>query len=383
VIARLNLGGPAHQASLLSGRRFDPNRYETLLVHGRPAPGEESMAELAEAEGARTIFLPSLRQPVNPWHDARALGALARIVRRFRPHLVHTHTAKAGFLGRQAALLAGSPRPVLVHTFHGHVLEGYFGPAKTWMYRGLERRLAKSTDALIGVSEATVNDLTRLGIAPRERFRVIPLGLDLAPFASLEEEVDGGSQSRLGISNGEVVFTFVGRVVPIKNLELMLRALARARARGAPAHLVIVGDGEIRPGLERLASELGLASEVTFLGYRRDLPEVLAATDAAIISSDNEGTPVSLIEAGAAARPTVGTEVGGTADVVTPESGILVAPGDEAALSAGIERLSGDGELRRRMGQRAREHVLRRYSADRLVSDVDALYRELLGERTP
>jgi glycosyltransferase involved in cell wall biosynthesis len=381
VIARLNLGGPAHQASLLSGRRFDPDRYETLLVHGRPAPGEESMAELAEAEGARTIYLPSLRQPVNPWNDARAMGALARIVRRFRPHLVHTHTAKAGFLGRQAALLGGRPRPVIVHTFHGHVLEGYFGPAKTSMYRGLERRLAKSTDALIGVSEATVNDLTRLGIAPRERFRVIPLGLDLAPFASLDEEVDGGSRSGLGASNGDVVFTFVGRVVPIKNLELMLRALARARARGAPAHLVIVGDGEIRPGLERLAIELGVAAEVSFLGYRRDLPEVLAATDAAIISSDNEGTPISLIEAGAAARPAVGTEVGGTAEVVTPESGILVPPGDEEALAAGIERLSGDGELRERMGQRAREHVLTRYSAERLVSDIDALYRELLEGR--
>ena len=182
----MNLGGPAHQASLLSGRRFDPERYQTLLVHGRTAPGEESMADLAQAEGAETVYLPSLRQPVNPIHDTRALRELGSFARRFRPHLVHTHTAKAGFLGRQAALLGVRPRPVLVHTFHGHVLEGYFGPAKTRLYRGLERTLARHTDRLLGVSRRTVDDLVRLGVAPPEKFRVIPLGLELEPFASLE-----------------------------------------------------------------------------------------------------------------------------------------------------------------------------------------------------
>ncbi len=179
----MNLGGPAHQASYLSGRRFHPDRYETLLVHGQPAPGEESMADLAESEGARTLYLPSLRQPVDPIHDTRALAQIRSIVRRFRPDLVHTHTAKAGFLGRQAALIAGGPRPALVHTFHGHVLEGYFGKGKTTLYRNLERRLGRRTDRLIGVSRQTVDDLVRLGVAPREKFSVVPLGLDLDPFA--------------------------------------------------------------------------------------------------------------------------------------------------------------------------------------------------------
>ena len=374
----MNLGGPAHQASLLSGRRFRPDRYETLLVHGRLAPGEESMADLAAAEGAETVYLPSLRQPVNPIHDTRALQELGSIARRFRPQLVHTHTAKAGFLGRAAALLAVHPRPVLVHTFHGHVLEGYFGPAKTRLYRGLERTLARCTDRVIGVSQMTVDDLVRLGIAPRQKFSVVRLGLDLEPFASIEQAAGADLRTELGFADDEVLLTFVGRIVPIKRLDLLLRAFARARA-DANVHLAVVGDGETRPEFERLTTELGISEAVSFLGYRRDLPRIAAAADLAVLSSDNEGTPISLIEAGAAGRPAVATNVGGVAEVVTPESGLLVPPGEERALASAITTLAADAVLRRRMGQRAREQVVRRYSADRLISDLDSLYRELLA----
>jgi glycosyltransferase involved in cell wall biosynthesis len=379
VIARMNLGGPAHQASLLSGRRFDPERYQTLLVHGQPAPGEESMADLAEAEGAETLYLPSLRQPVSPLHDTLALKELGAIARRFRPHLVHTHTAKAGFLGRSAALLALHPRPMLVHTFHGHVLEGYFGQTKTRLYRGLERTLARRTDRLIGVSEMTVEDLVRLGVAPREKFSVVRLGLDLEPFASADSAAGASLREELGVGDDEVLLSFVGRMVPIKRLDVLLRAFARAHGNGARVRLAVVGDGETRPEFERLAGELGVGAAVSFLGYRRDLPRIAAAADVAVLSSDNEGTPVSLIEAGAAGRPAAATNVGGVAEVVTPETGLLVSAGDEAALGAAIERLADDQGLREGMGRRAREHVLSRYSAERLISDIDALYRELLS----
>jgi glycosyltransferase involved in cell wall biosynthesis len=336
------------------------------------------MADLAAAEGAETVYLPSLRQPVDPFHDARALQQLGSIARRFRPHLVHTHTAKAGFLGRQAAMLAVRPRPVLVHTFHGHVLEGYFGPAKTRLYRGLERSLARQTDRLIGVSSSTVEDLVRLGVAPREKFSVIPLGLDLEPFASLQEGEGADLRTELGVSDDEVLFAFVGRIVPIKRLDLLIRAFARARSGGAPVQLAVVGDGESRPEFERLASDLGVRSAVNFLGYRRDLPTIAAAADLAVLSSDNEGTPVWLIEAAAAGRPAIATDVGGTSEVVTPDTGVVVPPTDEAALAAAITRLAGDPELRARMGDRARKHVLSRYSIERLLSDTDALYRGLL-----
>jgi glycosyltransferase involved in cell wall biosynthesis len=381
VIARVNLGGPAHQASLLSGRRFDPERYETLLVHGQVAPGEESMADLVTAEGAETVYLPSLRQPVNPLHDSRALTELHSIVRHFRPDLVHTHTAKAGFLGRSAALLGRRPRPVLVHTFHGHVLEGYFGAAKTRLYRNLERTLARRTDRLIGVSSRTVDDLVRLGVAPREKFSVVPLGLDLDSFATVEAGRGAPLRAELGVPDDRMLLAFVGRIVPIKRVDLLLRAFARAYKAGAPAHLAIVGDGEVRPEFERLAIELGAGSAVSFLGYRRDLPEIAAAADAAILSSDNEGTPVWLIEAAAAGRPAIATDVGGTSDVVTPETGILAPADDDGSLAGAIKRLADDPELRQSMGERARGHVLSRYSVDRLIDDIDALYRELLEQR--
>lgn len=375
----MNVGGPAHVVSLLSGRRFDPERYEALLVHGQPAPGEESMADLAEAEGATAVYLPSLQQPVNPLHDTRALQQLGAIVRRFRPHIVHTHTAKAGFLGRQAAILALHPRPVLVHTFHGHVLEGYFGSGKTRLYRSLERRLARRTDRLTGVSQQTIDDLVRLGIAPREKFTLIPLGLDLEPFASLEDAAGAGVRAELGVRDGEVLLAFVGRIVPIKRLDLLLAAFARAHTAGPPIRLAVVGDGESRPDYERLAGLLGVGSAVSFLGYRRDLPQIAAAADTAVLSSDNEGTGVWLIEAAAAGRPAIATDVGGTSEVITAKTGIVVPPDDEVALAAAISRLAGDPELRRRMGARAREHVLRRYSVERLLSEIDALYTELLA----
>jgi glycosyltransferase involved in cell wall biosynthesis len=374
----MNLGGPAHQASYLSGRRFHPDRYETLLVHGQTAPGEESMADLAAQEGAETLYLPSLRQPVNPLNDTRALAELGRVARRFRPHLIHTHTAKAGFLGRTAGILALRPRPVLVHTFHGHVLEGYFGPAKTRVYRGLERTLGRRSDRLIGVSSQTVDDLVRLGVAPREKFSVIPLGLDLGSFASLERR-SGGLREHLGVPEDQMLLAFVGRIVPIKRVDLLLRAFAHAHDSGASAHLAIVGDGEARTDFERMARQLGIGSAVSWLGYRRDLPEIAAAADVAILSSDNEGTPVWLIESAAAGVPAIATDVGGTSEVVTPESGILVPPDDEIALGRAIARMAEDPEQRRAMGEQARAHVLSRYSVERLLGDIDALYSELLA----
>jgi glycosyltransferase involved in cell wall biosynthesis len=375
------MGGPAYQAGLLSGRRMDPDRYETLLVHGAVAPGEQSMADFAEREGARMRYLPTLGQPVNSLADAQALRALTAIAREFRPHVVHTHAAKAGFLARLAALPL-RPRPAIVHTYHGHVLEGYFGPVKAGVYRTLERLLARRSDCLIGVSEATVADLVRLGVAPRDRFRVIPVGLDLDPFANLDPRPGGPLRDELNVAEDEALVTYVGRIVPIKRPDVLLRAIHAARTAGGRLRLAMVGDGEERPALERLAHRLGIEGAVDFLGYRRDLPAIAAAADCYAVSSDNEGTPVSLIEGGAAARPAVATSVGGVPEVVTPETGILVGRRDHDAFANALARLAADRDLRLKLGERARKHVLHSYSATRLVADIAGLYEELL-ERKP
>lgn len=374
------MGGPAHQAALLSGRRFFPERYETLLVHGSLPAGEASLAELSREEGATMRFLPDLRQPVQPLHDARALLKLIRIARAFKPHIVHTHTAKAGFIGRQAAL-AVRPRPAIVHTYHGHVLEGYFGAAKARLYLELERALARVSDRLLGVSQATVDDLVRLGVAAPEKFRVLPLGLDLEPLAEVDEALREGSRGELGVAADEILLIFVGRVVPIKRLDVLLRALASARETDPRIRLALVGDGEERSGLERQAAELGIARDVLFLGYRRELRPLFAAADFAVLSSDNEGTPVSLIEAAAAGLPAVATDVGGVREVVGEETGIVVPPGDAGALAQGILRMAGDAAHREHRGRAARNRTLRRYSAQRLLGDVDSLYRELTSDR--
>ena len=380
VIARLNMGGPAHHVGLL-GTRLDPERYETLLLHGEVGAGEDSLEASVRASGAAMARVPGLSPELRPQDDARALGSLVRAMRRLRPDIVHTHTAKAGMLGRAAAVMAGGRRPKVVHTYHGHVLEGYFGPVKNATYRELERRLATFSDALVGVSNATVDDLVRLGVAPREKFRVIPIGLNLGRFAETNAADGSAFRAEAGVEEGELLLTFVGRLVPIKRVDVLLRAFAHARSRDAPVRLALVGDGDLRPGLEAMAAELGVRSHVWFAGYRADMLPVVAASDVAVLTSDNEGTPVSLIEAAAAGTPAVATRVGGVGEVVTAETGRLAPAGDDAALGRAIAELAGDAQLRAKMGRQARTHVVERFSADRLVHDVDELYRELLGRR--
>jgi len=379
VIARMNLGGPAHQVALLSGR-LDRRRYQTLLVSGHLGAGEQEHI----GDGGATIRqIDQLGPEIRLLQDIVALIALIRLIRSFRPTILHTHTAKAGMLGRTAALLASRPRPLIVHTYHGHVLRGYFGPLKSRAFRLIERTLARFSDRLIGVSSTTVEELIGLGIAPRSKFAVVPLGLELEPFLALDPEPDPSFREELGAKAGDVLFTYTGRLVAIKRPDVMLRALALARQGGATVRVAVIGDGALREDLENLARELGCWGAVHFLGYRRDLARIAAGSDAALLTSDNEGTPVALIEAAAAARPAVSTSVGGVSDIVIEGTGFLAPAGDEAALAAHMSRLAADRALRRAMGSRAREHVRNRFGADRLLSDIDALYSGLLSPGRP
>jgi glycosyltransferase involved in cell wall biosynthesis len=380
VIGRLNMGGPAHQASLLSGRRFDPGRYETLLVYGSLADGEESLADLAEDEGATTRFIPQLRQSVQPIEDLRALLKLIQIARKFKPHIVHTHTAKAGFLGRMAALCV-RPRPAIVHTYHGHVLQGYFGTAKSRLYLDLERILAHVSDCLIGVSQATVDDLVNLGVANRDRFRVVRLGLDLDRDIADSAASRSSMRAELRIDTDDVLLVFVGRIVPIKRLDLLIEALAQAMPQNKHLRLAIVGDGPTRAKLEMQANSLGIGNAMRFLGYQRELALIYSAADIAVLSSANEGTPVSLIEAASAGVPAVATDVGGVREVVTSDTGIIVRPGDSAVLADAFLRMAADDSLRELAGRAAQSHALSQYRVTRLLSDIENLYRELAARK--
>jgi len=378
IIARMNVGGPAYHVSLLSGRLGPP--YRTLLATGALGPGEGSFETLAERYGARLVKIPGLGPTLVPWRDLRALIALVRLIRRTRPHIVHTHTAKAGLVGRAAALCV-QPRPIIVHTYHGHVLTGYFGPIKTWLFRTLERLLGRVSDRLVAVSESTKQELVELRIAPADRFEVIPLGLDLDRFLAVGAVRDEGLADQIGAGRKGIVCTFVGRLAPIKRVDVLLDAWAILVRRGVPVRLAIIGDGELRGELEARARRLSLDGWVSFLGFRHDLDVVAAGTDIAVLSSDNEGTPVALIEAAAAGRPAVATAVGGVRDIVTRDTGRLVPRGDAPALAAVIAELAADPAACRRLGANARSHVQAAYGVQRLVADVEGLYGRLRATR--
>jgi glycosyltransferase involved in cell wall biosynthesis len=380
VIARLNMGGPAlHVAYLTAGLR--ERGYDTTLVAGSLARGEDSMAFVADELGVDVVRIDELGREISPLRDLAATLRLARLIRREGPDILHTHTAKAGTVGRVAALLAGRKRPpIVVHTFHGHVLRGYFGPLRSLFFRLLERWLAVRTTALIAVSPQVRDDLVALGVARRDRFVVIRLGIELDERVAGSRDGRVESRRYLGIPPDRFAVGWIGRMTAVKRTDDVLVAFKRLRERGVDACLCMVGDGPDRAQLERRAHDLGIVKDTLFLGYQEDVAPFYAAFDALVLPSSNEGTPVSAIEALAAGRPVVATRVGGVPDVVQEgEDGFLVEPGATDELADRLAELAGDPALRERMGEAGRARVLPRYAVERLVDDIDRLYRSLLN----
>jgi glycosyltransferase involved in cell wall biosynthesis len=357
-------------------------RYETTLVKGVEEAREGSLNDLAEALGVQPVILSSLRREPGVW-DIPAVWQVARILRRRRPAILHTHAAKAGAVGRAAAILAGRFRPrVIVHTFHGHVLEGYFSPLRSAFFRAIERILARVSTRLIVVSEEVKRDLIRLKIADGDRIEVIPLGFDLEQMVlsaedriSLRESV----RSELSIPADRRVITFVGRIVPIKRVDRFLAIAQRLRETEDRVHFLIVGDGTLRPELESSATARALGDRVTWAGFRRDLAAIYAASDVVALTSDNEGTPVSLIEAQASGVPVVTTDAGGARAVVEDGvTGRVLDPTDESGMAAAIADILHDPDLASRFTEAGRASALSRFTLDRLVRDIDELYTRLL-----
>lgn len=362
VIARLNVGGPALHVSLLTSR-LDSSRFESLLAIGRPGVREGDMLELrpdlAAELGDRVVTIPGLAREVSPFDDLRALRALWKLIGEFRPHIVHTHTAKAGALGRVAA--RARRVPVLVHSFHGTVFEGHFRPRAGRVIALAERALGRHTDQVLAVSPAVAEDLARNRIAPG-RVRVVPLGLDLDRFALVPA---------LAAPPPHVV-TLVARLAPVKDVPLFLEAVRLARRTVPDLTARVVGDGPLREDLERDAPPW-----VEFLGNRADLPDLLAESGAVALSSRSEGSPVALIEALAAARPVVAVPVGGVVDILRDRPGAIVTPTRSAsALAGGIVKVLRDPSFA--AGAAAgRAKVLEEFGVERLVRDVETLYEEL------
>lgn len=378
LIARLNIGGPAVHTLLIT-ERLDPARYESLLVTGVEAANEGNMLDLMVERGLKgtikPIVIPSLGREISPKSDLQTVREVLRLMRREKPDIVETHTAKAGFVGRLAARLARVP--VVIHTFHGNVFQGYFSPAKTKLFISIEKKLARSTDAIIVLSEQQRAEISTLGIGRPEQFHVIPLGLDLRPFLE-GDALRGQLRRELNIDPAAPIVGIVARLVPIKAIHLFLQAAWQVLQTHPRTVFLIAGDGELRGELEAQARELNLGQSVRFLGFRSDLPRLYADLDGSVLCSLNEGLPVAVIESLASARPVVATNVGGVPDLVVPgKTGWLCPPQNVEALANGIRALL-DGPVRAAaMGRAGREHVYPALDIARLCADMDALYQEL------
>jgi glycosyltransferase involved in cell wall biosynthesis len=378
VIARLNVGGAALHVLQLA-REQAQRGHDVLVVAGTLAAGEESMEYVADELGVHVLKLPLLQRELSPRADAAAILALRELLRQRRPDVLHTHTAKAGATGRLAALAVGSARPrAIVHTYHGHVLSGYFSRRWERVFRLIERLLSHTAGTLVAVSNEVRDDLVRFRVAPAERFVVVPYGFDLPAWSEADEAARRRLRAQVG-ADARFVVGWAGRLTAIKRPLDLVRTLGGLLERDVDALLVLVGDGEDRPAVEALAAELGLRDRCRFVGFQQRIRDWYAAFDAFLLTSANEGTPVAAIEALAAGRPVVATRAGGTGAVVANgETGYLERIGDTEALAARLALLARDPELGARMGERGADDVRERFTIGRMADEIEAVYRALL-----
>lgn len=389
LINRFNLGGPTYNVAYLS--KYLAPEFETLLVGGDIDETEGSSQFITEKLGLQPVIIPEMKREISPRSDRAAYKKIKALIRDFKPDIVHTHASKAGALGRLAAY--HSKVPVIVHTFHGHVFHSYFGKTKTAVFKSIERYLANRSDAIIAISEKQKQELTaEHNICPQEKVRVIPLGFDLSRFREHTNEKRKNFRDEYFLDDHEIAVVIIGRLVPVKNHALFLEALHDVLQKtNAPVRAFIVGDGEERTSIEAKAKELGFdfATEkspgkkaLTFTSWIQDVDRVLAGSDVVCLTSWNEGTPVSLIEAQAAGKPIVTTDVGGIGNVVLPgTTALLSPPGAREPFAANLLRVLEDAEKRLTMGAAGWANVSGRFHYTRLTSDMAQLYRELLARK--
>lgn len=402
IINRFNLGGPTHNAAYLT--RYLPDDYETLLVGGSQEATEEGSQHILSSMGVKPLILPELQREVAPWRDRGAYTRIKQLIKEFKPDIVHTHAAKAGAVGRMAA--ADQNVKAIVHTFHGHVFHSYFGPVRTALYKNIERFLARRSSRIVAISDKQKSELVdEHRITTEEKVSVIPLGFDLSRFQEDQATKRAFFRRVYGVADDEIAIGIVGRLVPIKNHDLFLDVIARVSQRtGKRIRAFIVGDGEERERLQQRVNELGMSqvqgpyfnghgfghgvngkpmvanATITFTSWIKEVDIVNAGVDIIMLTSLNEGTPVSLIEAQAANRPVITTRVGGIENVVLQDrTALLSASGDVEGLETHLMRLIENDALRESFGKGGWNHVRDRFHYTRLVEDTDTLYRSLLN----
>ena len=388
IINRFNIGGPTYNAAYLT-KYLSPD-YETLLVGGVKEEHEKSSEFILENLGLNPTIVLEMRRSINPFQDYLAYRKVKQIIKEYKPDIVHTHAAKAGTLGRWAAIQCKVP--VIVHTFHGHVFHSYFGKVKTAIFKVIESYLAKRSTAIIAISKKQKEELCDIHhIVSREKCHIIPLGFDLTRFQTDNKTKRLSFRKKYNIEDDEIAIVIIGRVVMIKNHSLFLDALkfvldnSKKRVRA-----FIVGDGDNRKALEEQAKELGIGfttqndnihnKPLCFTSWIKDVDVVYSGADIVALTSLNEGTSVSLIEAEAACKPIISTNIGGIEDIVEHGvTGLLVENNNTEAFCQNLFKLVEDAELRKQLSIKGRAFVNNHYHYTRLVSDVKKLYDTLLN----
>lgn len=387
ILNRLIIGGPALNATYLT--RYMAPEFETMLVIGGKDDHEQDATHLTQRLGIEPVVVPEMKRAIRFKEDRRAYDKIKALIESYKPDIVHTHAAKSGAIGRLAAINCNVP--VIVHTFHGHVFHSYFNKWKTSAFIQIERYLAKKTSGIIAISELQKKELAdTYKICPENKINIIPLGLDLNRFSENQDEKRNKFRSKYKIAPDELAIGIIGRIVPVKNHSLFVAAAKQVLTQtDKKVRFVIIGDGDMRNHME---SELK-AADIDYAYYPNDprnavaictswqteMDEVLAGLDIVALTSNNEGTPVSLIEAQAARRPVVSTNVGGVADVVIhQETGFISEPGNVKSFAHALIALINEEEMRRQFGIAGYQHVFEKYSYQRLVNDMSAYYNSLL-----
>lgn len=388
IINRFNLGGPTYNAAYLT--KYLPSEYETLLVGGVAERHEAHSLHIVKSLNIEPIILPEMSRSIHPLNDWKAYFKLRKIIKRFRPDIVHTHASKAGLLGRLAAIHENVP--VIVHTFHGHIFHSYFHPLVTKTFLNIERYLAKRTSTIVAISELQKRELSQVfKVADENKFEVIPLGLDLRKFAEGKKEKRSKFRSQHNLPENYIVIGIVGRLVPIKNHYLLIDAIQQIKSKiNRSFELMIVGDGSERENLIKYVQEknlsyrtnpLGSPADVYFTSWIKEMDGAYAAMDIVALSSKNEGTPVSLLEAQAAGKFVVSTNVGGVKDIVHPSAGIIVEDFNvESFANALLKAIESFEKVNYQIENIVSPKIIEQYSYTLLIENMDNLYKKLLNQ---
>jgi len=388
IINRFNLGGPTFNAAYLT--KYLGDDFETLLVGGDKDDTEESSTFILDQLGLKPIIIPEMRRDIGLKEDKIAYQKLKKIIQEFKPDIVHTHASKAGTLGRMAA--SKCKVPVVVHTFHGHVFHSYFGKTKTLVFKNIERYLARKSTAIIAISDIQKQELSEEHkICKTSKIKVIPLGFDLSRFQENLEEKRISFRKKYILADDEIAIGIIGRLVPIKNHRFFIDAIHQLiQKTNKKIRVFIIGDGEEKDNLLNYCKQLNIdfieftkeqeKATITFTSWIKEIDWANAGLDVIALSSLNEGTPVSLIEAQASNKPIVTTNVGGVENIVlTNQTAIIVSPNDLNGFYNALLKLVEDDELRLKMGKKGWNHVREKFHYTRLVNDMQKLYVSLLN----